>query len=161
MKKVWAYIALIIFEIALGLTYGFVLRNFMPVELLFVIAFAFPFFVLFICCKSRKDKGVKFSGLLFSSWILTAVAISVFFYGNQLNGEFIGEYNVVVQHLNGKGGRYATFITPAGTEGDVTLHDYRPITFDDDYVDVGDTIRVREYKGLFNEYYYVFVKEIH
>ena len=79
----------------------------------------------------------------------------------QCDAACVGEYDVIVEYVNGRGGGYADFTTPQGNEGSVDLHDYRLIIFDDDYVGVGDTIRVREYKGIFNELYYVFVEEIH
>ena len=161
MKKVWIYIILIIFEITLGLVYGFLLQNTIPVEVCLFIAFLVPFFTISVSLKKQRDMYVKLIEVLALSLFSMAVFIAVFFGGNQLRGEFIGEYDVIVEYVNGKGGGYADFKTPQGEEGSVDLHDYRPIIIDDDYVDVGDTIRVREYKGLFNEIYYVFVEEIH
>ena len=161
MKKVWTYIILIIFEIALGLAYGFLLQNIIPVEICLFIAFLVPFFYHSCFLKKQRDMYVKLIEVLTLSLFSMAIFIGAFFGGNQLRGEFIGEYDVVVEYVNGKGGGYADFKTPQGEEGRVDLHDYRPIIIDDDYVDVGDTIRVRKYKGFFNEIYYVFVEEIH
>ena len=161
MKKIWIYFILIIFEIALGLAYGFLLQNTVPVEVCLFVAFLVPFFVISISSKSQREVYVKLIEVLVLSLLLMAVFIAVFFGGNQFRGEFIGEYDVIVEYVNGRGGGYADFTTPQGNEGSVDLHDYRPIIVDDDYVDVGDTIRVREYKGILNELYYVFVEEIH
>ncbi len=161
MKKVWIYIILIIFEITLGLAYGFLLQNTVPVEVCLFIAFLVPLFIISVSFKKQRDMYVRLIEVLVLSLLSMAVFIAVFFGGNQLRGEFIGEYDVIVECVNGRGGGYADFTTPQGDEGRVDLHDYRPIIVNDDYVDVGDTIRVREYKGLFNEVYYVFVEEIH
>ena len=160
MKKGWLFIVLIIFEIVLGLAYGFVLQNIVPVEICLIIAFFVPLFIVSTSFKKQRDVYVKFIEVLALSLLSMAVFIAVFFGGNQLRGEFIGEYDVIVEFVDGRGGGYADFTTPQGNEGSVDLHDYRPIIVDDDYVDVGDTIRVREYKGLFNEIYYVFVAEV-
>ena len=161
MKKGWVYGLLIFFETVLGLSYGFLLQNIIPVEVCLFIAFLVPFFVIAISFKNQREVYVKMIETFFLSLLLMAVFIAVFFCGNQWRGEFIGEYDVIVEYVNGRGGGYAHFTTPQGNEGSVDLHDYRPIIGDDDYVDVGDTIRVREYKGIFNELYYVFVEEIH
>lgn len=168
MKKDWVYSILIIFEIVLGFAYGFLLQNIIPAEVCLFVAFLVPFFVISISSKSQREVYVnqrevyvKLIETSVLSLILAAVFIAVFFGGNQFRGEFIGEYDVIVEYVNGKGGGYADFTTPQGNKGSVDLHDYRPIIVDDDYVAVGDTIRVREYKGLFKELYYIFVEEIH
>ena len=157
MKKDWI---LIIFEIVLGFAYGFLLQNIIPAEVCLFVAFLVPFFVIAISFKNQRKVYVKMIETFVLSLLLMAVFIAVFFGVNQWRGEFIGEYDVIVEYVNGRGGGYADFTTPQGNEGRVDLHDYRPIIVDA-YVDVGDTIRVREYKGIFNELYYVFVEEIH
>ena len=162
MKKVWVYLVLIIYEILLGLAYGLLLKNFVSIEICIIAAFGVPFAVFFMSLKNKKGTIRDLSEMIFASLLLTAVAIGVFTYGNQLHGEFVGEYNVVVEYMKARGGGYAEFINPQGKEGRVDLNDYRPIIFDDeDCVDDGDTIRVREYKGVFDETYYVFIEEIH
>ncbi len=161
MMKKWIYVVLIVFEIALGLAYGLLLKNIVSIDICLITAFTIPFVVLFASSKSRQDMVIKLSEVLLASFLLTAVAVGVFSYGNQLRGEFIGEYDVIVEYVSGRGGGYADFTTPQGKAGCVDLYEYRPVIFDDDCVDVGDTIRVREYNGLFNEHYYVFVEEIH
>ena len=161
MKKVWVFIVLTFVETALGVVYGFLLQNIIPVEVCLFVAFFIPFFIIFVFSKSQREVYVKLAETFVLSLLLAAVFIAVFFGGNQLRREFVGEYDVIVEYVNGRGGGYADFITPQGNEARVDLHDYRLIILGDDYVDVGDTIRVREYKGLFNELYYVFVEEIH
>ena len=159
MKKAWIYIILIIFEIALGLTYGFLLQNIMPVETCLFIAFLVPFFTISVSAKEQRNKFVDWVEILALSFFSLVIFVGVFFGGNRLCGEYIGEYDVIVEYVNGRGGGCADFKTPQGEEGSVDLHDYRPIISNDDYVEVGDTIKVRKYKGLFNMNYYVFVEE--
>ena len=161
MKKSWIYIVLAVFEMAFGLAYGFLLQNVLTFEFCLIVAFIVPFTVLSISFKESRDTIVNWKKLLLLSLFLMLVFSFVFFKGNQLHGEFIDEYDVTVEYVNYRGGGYANFTTPQGKEGSVDLHDYRPIIIDDDRVDLGDKIRVREYKGIFNEYYYVFVEEIH
>ena len=162
MKKVCIYIILIIFEIALGISYGLLLQNIIPFGVCLLIAFFVPFLALSISFINKRDIYVKLIEILVLSLLAMSVFILVFSFGNQLRGEFIDEYDVIVEYVNGRGGGIAEFTTPQGKEGRVNLHDYRPIIFDDNnYVEVGDKIRVREYKGVFNQFYYVFVEEIH
>lgn len=161
MKKIWLFILLLLFEIVLGLAYGLGLQNIVPVEVCLFIAFFVPLCIISVSLKNQRDTYVKLIEVLVLSLLSIAVFIAVFFGGNQLRGDFIDEYDVIVEYVNGRGGGCADFTTPQGNKGSVDLHDYRPIIVDDDCVDVGDTIRVREYKGLFNELYYVFVEEIH
>ena len=161
MKKWWVYIILIIFEMALVLAYGFLLQSVIPFGICLFIAFLVPLFIMFVSLKEQRDLYAKMIEALTFSLFSTAVFIGVFFCGNQLHRDFIDEYDVIVEYVNGRGGGYADFVTPQGDEGRVDLHDYRLVIVDHDYVDVGDTIRVREYKGLFNRLFYVFVEERH
>ena len=161
MKKTWTYIILIFFEIALGLAYGLLLQSIVPTESYLIAAIGVPFIVLFLSWKNGRRAIEELAAALFLSLLLLAVSVGAFFCVNQLHGEFIDEYDVVVEYVNTRGGGYATFTTPNGKEGSADLHDYRLIVFNDDYVDIGDTIRVQEYKGIFNETYYVFLDEIH
>ena len=139
----------------------FFLQNIISVEICLFIAFFVPFFIISISLKNEQDLHIKIIEVLFLSLLLMAVFMAVFLGGNQLRQDFIAEYDVTVEFVNGRLGGCAYFTTPQGNECSVELHDYRPIFVDDDYVSVGDTIRVREYKGLFNDIYYVFIEEIH
>lgn len=160
MKKVWIYIILIVFEITLALAYGFWLQNIVPIGFCFNSAIAIPFTVLLISFKEKQNMIIKCKISLFFSLVLMSVFLIVFFGFNKLHGEFIDEYDVVVEYVNYRGGGCADFTTPQGDEGSVELHDHRPIIIDDDCVEVGDLIRVQEYKGIFNQTYYVFIDEI-
>jgi len=159
MKKTWIYIALIFFEIVLGFLYGLFLQSIVTGESYFFIAFCIPFTVLSILAK-KQDMFLKISETIFLSFLFFMVAVLVLHYGNQIHAEFMDEYDVVVEFVNGRGGGSAEFTTPNGEEGRVDLHDNRIIIMDDsDRVKVGDTIRVREYKGFFNRLYYVLAED--
>lgn len=75
---------------------------------------------------------------------------AIYFYVNSLQGTFVSEYDAVVTDAYYRGGGTASFQNPKGEERAVDLHDHRLIVLDDSYVKVGDTIRVREYVGLFD-----------
>ena len=132
MKKSWVYIILIIFEIVLGFAYGFWLQNIISYGVCCFIAFLVPFFVISISSKNQRDVYVKLIEILVLSIFSIAVFLTVFVYGNQLRGDFIDEYDVVVEYVSGRGGGFASFTTPQGNEGSADLHDYRPIIVDDD-----------------------------
>jgi|GEM_PF-2673652 len=162
MKKTYIYVTLVVFEIALGLAYGFLLQNIVPIDFCFAVAFTIPFTVLFISSKEKQDMITKCIETLILSLFLMLVFIAVFVGGNKLHGDFIAEYDVVVEQINGRGGGEAIFTTPQGDQESVELHDYRLIIFDKkDCVEIGDTIRVREYKGIFNKPFYDIVEETH
>lgn len=160
MKKRWICIILIFFEIALAMAFGFLLQDIMPIELCFAIAFLVPLFVICVSSKKSENIWIKLIEVLVLSFLSMALFMSIYICGNEVYGEYIDEYEVVVEFVDGRGGGYADFTTPRGTKGSVGLHDYRLVMDDDDYVAVGDTIRVREYKGLFKKLFYVFVEEI-
>ena len=161
MTRLKLYGILTLIEILLGLAYGFLWHNRLPVDYLLAVAFCVAFTVLFVFPKSQRKTLVKLIESLVLSLLLMAVSLRTLEGVNRLHAELIGEYDVVVEIVYGRGGGSATFTTPLGNEGSVDLHDYRPIVFDDEeHVVAGDTIRVREYKGLFNEVYYIFVEEV-
>ena len=162
MKKTIIYVILALFEITLGLTYGFLLRNVFSIEVCLVIAFLVPFIViLFFSRKDNGKIGARFLKILVIALLFTMACCVIFIFANNIKGELIGEYEVIVEDISAKGGGSAGFISPHGTYEYVDLHDYRIIlTDEDDYVDVGDTIRVREYMGIFDMNYYVFIEEM-
>ena len=163
MKKIYLYVILILFEVAVGLTYGFILQNIISIEDCLIIAFLVPFILMLIFSMKNQEKiWGKLLRILVLALFLALLSFITFRLVNNKNGKLIGEYEVVVEAVYGRGGGTADFISPYGTTESVELHDYRLIYFDeDDFVDVGDTIKVREYKGIFGVSYYVFVEEIH
>ena len=114
MLKGWVFGLLIFFETVLGLSYGFLLQNIIPVEVCLFIAFLVPFFVIAISFKNQREVYVKMIETFVLSLLLMVVFIAVFFGGNQWRGEFIGEYDVIVEYVNHRGGGYADFTTPQG-----------------------------------------------
>ena len=160
MRKAWIYVVILFaFEMALGLVYGFFLQSAVSVAIFIFISFSVPFLVLFIFKRTEKDRVVRLIETLILSFLLMAVFVMVFWGGNQLGGDLVGEYDVTVEFVNGRGGGTAYFTTPSGEEGSVGLNDYRIIVEDDDCISVGDTIRVREYKGFFNQFYYALAEK--
>lgn len=150
----------VLLEIILGCLYGFWLQNAIPYELFLCVAYIFPFVLLLLLWKNRRDKTlVKIIEVAALSLLLCIVAPITYDVGNHLSSEMTAQYDVVVESVYGRGGGSATFTTPDGRSAEVDLHDYRVVLVDD-YVEVGDTIRVQEYCGLFQQPYYVFVEEI-
>ena len=71
-------------------------------------------------------------------------------------------YVTKIEYVDGKGGGTASFPTPNGTYESVQLYDYRIVYTDEDaWGDVGDIMKVQEYKDIFDQSYYVFVEEVH
>jgi hypothetical protein len=162
VKKRVACLLLAVFEIALGVVYGFWLQGWMNTELFLFVAFVVPFTVfLLLYEKGKTENGVKIVEVFVLSVLSAILAFVTLSGGNRLVAHRIGEYEVVVEEIYGKGGGEAYFTTPDGAEGSVDLHDYRIWYTDaDDYVEVGDVIRVQEYRGLFDHSYFVFAEEV-
>jgi|GEM_PF-1247216 len=85
---------------------------------------------------------------------LIAMVLSVVLYGtiNCMSGDFMMEYDAVVTHADYWRGRTLYFDNPNGENRYVNLYDYDPFKEDDDdyLFGIGDTVRVREYRGLFD-----------
>ncbi len=159
MKKAWIYLSVTAFEMALGLVYGFWLQRLLPVAVWLAVAFLVPFAVFGLRSQTR-DSAARWVEVIAVSVLFAAVSPLTFSLGNRIGSTFVGEHDVVVEYVIGRGGGTATFTMPNGRVGEVELHDYRPVLSDDaNFVDVGDTIRVREYRGLFQLTYYTFVEE--
>ena len=153
-------IILLIFGIASALVYGFFGQNVIPFYVCVISTFLIPFLFLF-ASLNKRDQQKKWMDIIALSLLSMAVFVVSFSGVNQLHGEFVGEYDVVVEDVYYRSGGSAYFTTPQGEDGVVDLNDHRlVISDDDDVVDVGDTIKVRQYKGLFDKIYYVFVEEI-
>ena len=158
MKINWIYTILFVFEITLALTYGLFFQNYMLDNFFFISAIIVPFTVLLISSKEETSMSTKCEKALILSLALMVIFVISFDGLNKLNGEFIDEYDVIVEEVTFRDGGQATFTTPQGIKGRVNLHDYRPIVEDEnDCVNVGDFIRVQEYKGIFNQSYFVLV----
>ena len=160
MSLLLTIVLLALSEIVLGCLYGFLLQNVIPYGLLLAVAYILPFTLLLIFWKNRRDKTVvNIVEAAVLSLLLCIVALSTYDAGNHLHAEMTAQYDVVVESVYGRGGGSAAFTTPDGHSAEVDLHDYR-VVLTGDYVEVGDTIRVQEYCGLFQQPYYVFVEEV-
>lgn len=162
VKNFLVYLSLVFFEIAFAFAYGFLLQNTISVEIAFLLAFCIPLIVLIAFSKNSQDKiKKKLLTALVISLLLGILFLGVLTLGNQLYGEFVAEYTVVVESVHGKGGSTAEFTAPDGDYASVDLHDYRIIlTEQDDYVTAGDVIKIQEYKGIFGQPFYKFVEKL-
>ena len=156
MKKLFChpvakYLVIALCAVILPLVYGFTVGG-MPTEwhvavqtLLFGGLFSF---------MTRRNSFESLWKRLCITLLVTVLAVvgswAVYFHVNSLQSAFIAEYDAVVTDVYGRGGGRAYFLNPDGAERATDLHDHRLIVLDDNYVKIGDTIRVREYVGLFD-----------
>ncbi len=155
MKKVLTFSAMIVFEIGLAFSYGLWLQHTITVEYAVLFALFVPLIVLTIVSRA----SIKRIDVLLMSVLLTAVFITVFSCGNRISLNYVEEYETVVQYVNYKGGGFIKFTTPNGSAGNADLHNYRIVIDDDDFIQVGDKVVIREYSGWFGRPYYVFVQK--
>ncbi len=159
MKRYIPYITVVAFQIILGLIYSLLPYDIVPTLIYFFSVFV-PFFILYLS-SHEKHSTKKVIKLLIISVLFSAVSIAVFTETNRIHGEFIAEYNVTVESINGRGSGSATFTKTDGSYGKVALMDERAIICDDDKsVEIGDVITVREYRGLLGKTYYVFIEGV-
>ncbi|MBE6531869.1 MAG: hypothetical protein E7679_07300 [Ruminococcaceae bacterium] len=163
MKKLYLYIILILFEITIGLSYAFILWDLLSIEIYLIFAFFVPFLLFVIFSKNDEGKiTAKTLKILILSLLLALSSFMPLITINAITAEFVAEHEVVVENIGGRGGGWASFTSHDGLLEYVDLHDYRIIlTDEDEYVTIGDTIRVKEYKGIFDISYYVFVEEVY
>lgn len=154
-------IVCIICELAWIFCYGLMLNFFLPMSVFFFAAFGIPFCVSMMFYKKLPfaDKVNKILWVLLCSLIFAGVSTLVYDEINRTTGEFVAEYEVEVIDSYQRNGGTAYFIDHNGNKAEVNLHDYRIIAIEDDYIDEGDIITVREYIGLFRETFFVLVDE--
>lgn len=154
-------IVCIICELAWIFCYGLMLNSFLPMSVFFFAAFGIPFCVSMMFYKKLQfaDKVNKILWVLLCSLIFAGVSTLVYDEINRTTGEFVAEYEVEVIDSYQRNGGIAYFIDHNGNKAEVNLHDYRIIAIEDDYINEGDVITVREYIGLFCETYFVLVDE--
>lgn len=156
MKKLFRhpvakYLVIALCAVILPLVYGFTVGG-MPTEwhvavqtLLFGGLFSF---------MTRRNSFESLWKRLCLTLLVTVIAVMgsrvIYFYANSLQGTFVSEYDATVYDAYYRGGGRAYFLNPDGAERATDLHDHRLIVLDDNYVKIGDTIRVREYVGLFD-----------
>lgn len=141
--------------------YGFFLNSFLPMSVFFFVAFGIAFCVSLIFYKKLPftDKVNKMLWVLISSLIFAGISTLAYDGINRITSEYVAEYEVEVIDSYQRNGGIAYFIDQNGNTADVNLHDYRIIAIEDDYVNEGDIITVREYIGLFGETFFVLVDE--
>ena len=137
--------------VILPLVYGFAVGG-MPTEWHFALqALLFAGLFSFMVRRNSFDSLWK---RLCITLLVTVIAVVgswvIYFCVNSLQGTFVAEYDAVVTDTNYRGGGTAWFQNPKGEERAVDLQDHRWVVTDDSYVKIGDTIRVREYVGLFD-----------
>jgi hypothetical protein len=164
-EKLLLFSILAVSEVALGLLYGFLLQSVLSVALTLLIGFSIAFVILVIFYRDGEGNlKTRILTVLVSSLIFMWIPMLTFFGVNQLFLEVVREYDVIAEHVSGRAGGSVDFTTPDGGRGNAWLHDYSPFHFtvdgEDRFVEAGDRIRVREYRGIFGLPYYEFLEEI-
>lgn len=156
MKKLFRhpvakYLVIALCAVILPLAYGFTVGG-MPTiwQRIVQTLFLGSLFAFMIRRNFFESVWKRLFLILVVTVLSTTGSWAVYFYVNSLQGTFVSEYDAVVTDAYYRGGGTASFQNPKGEERAVDLHDHRLIVLDDSYVKVGDTIRVREYVGLFD-----------
>ena len=156
MKKLFRhpvakYLVIALCAVILPLVYGFTVGG-MPTEWHFAVQ-TLLFGGLF-SFMTRRNSFESLWKRLCLILLVTVIAVvgswGIYIYTNSLQCTFVSEYDAVVTDTYYRGGGTAWFYNPQGEERAVDLHDHRLIVTDDSHVEIGDTIRVREYVGLFD-----------
>jgi membrane-bound ClpP family serine protease len=156
MKKLFRhpvakYLVIALCAVILPLVYGFTVGG-MPTEWHFALqALLFAGLFSFMIRRNSFDSLWK---RLCLTLLVTVIAVvggwAIYFYTNSLQSTFVSEYDAVVTDTYYRGGGTAWFQNPKGEERSVELHGDSLSVTSDSHVEIGDTIRVREYKGLFD-----------
>lgn len=162
MKKFIILFSLILAEAVLGIVYGLSPQNRVSSLVTFAAGGAIAFGFLLTCAlKKHKLKEIIVDVTVFSL-IIGIIPFIFCTEVNQIDGKLVAEYTVTVERISGRGSGSASFYTPDGDYGTVNLHDHRIMILDgEEFVDVGDKIKVQEYIGIFKKKYYVFVEEVY
>ena len=156
MKKLFRhpvakYLVIALCAVILPLVYGFAVGG-MPTEWHFALQ-ALLFAGLF-SFMTRRNSFESLWKRLCLTLLVTVIAVVgsrvIYFCVNSLQGTFVAEYEATVYDAYYRGEGTAYFLNPDGEARAVDLQDHRWVVLDDSYVKVGDTIRVREYVGLFD-----------
>ena len=145
--------------------YGFFLQDVLPAAATLPIGFCISFTLLAILRRGGTERlRTRIFTVVISSAVLMLLPVMTLLCVNPLFGEAVGEYDVIAEFVNGRAGGSVDFTTPDGRSGNAMLHDYSPFHFsvdgEDRFVEVGDRIRVREYRGIFGLPYYEFLGEL-
>ena len=146
------YLAVMLCALVLILVYGFTFGGQLSVwhgTVLFVV-----YFCVFSVCY-RRQTFVRLLTRLGKAVAVSAIAtvLSVVLYGtfNCMSGELVMEYDAVVTFADYWRGSTVYFDNPDGENRYIHLDDYSPFKTEGDYLyNVGDTVHVREYRGIFD-----------
>ncbi len=157
MKKLFChpeakYLVIALCAVILPLVYGFTVGG-MPTEWHFAVQ-ALLFGGLF-SFMTRRNSFESLWKRLCLTLLVTVIAVVgswvIYFFANSLQGTFVSEYDAVVTHTDYyRFSGTAWFQNPKGEERSVELHGDSLRVTSDSHVEIGDTIRVREYVGLFD-----------
>jgi len=156
MKKLFRhpvakYLVIALCAVILPLVYGFTVGG-MPTEWHFAVQ-ALLFGGLF-SFMTRRNSFESLWKRLCLTLLVTVIAVvgswGIYIYTNSLQCTFVSEYDAVVTDTYYRGGGTAWFYNPQGEERSVELHGDSLSVTSDSHVEIGDTIRVREYVGLFD-----------
>ena len=156
MKKLFRhpvakYLVIALCAVILPLVYGFAVGG-MPTEWHFALqTLLFAGLFSFMVRRNSFDSLWK---RLCLTLLVTVLAVAgswaFYFHVNNLQSTFVAEYEATVNDVYYRGEGTAYFLNPDGEARAADLQDRRWVVTDDSYVKIGDTIRVREYKGLFD-----------
>lgn len=162
MKKFIILFSLILAEAVLGIVYGISPKNRSSTLVSFAVGAVIAFGVLLFCALKKHRISEIIVDVTVFSLIIGIIPFIFCTVVNQIDGKLVAEYTVTVERISGRGSGSASFYTPDGDYGTVNLYDHRIMILDgEEFVDVGDKIKVREYIGIFKDTYYIFVEEVY
>lgn len=157
MKKIVHSIILFIVSIVSACIYGFIVGGDVSVWFIFLqFAIAFSLLVVFTRDETKSDLRVTLVKIFSVSVVM--VVISSIIYGsiNRFYGRTVDTYETVITEVlySNYSGCVFWFDDPLGNEKSVTvegtLKDLRLIMpEDEDRIEVGETVKIREMQGIF------------
>ncbi|MBQ8523598.1 MAG: hypothetical protein IJ457_03135 [Clostridia bacterium] len=162
MKKFIILFSLILAEVLICIVYGLSPQNRSSTLVSFAVGAVIAFGVLLFCALKKHRISEIIVDVTVFSLIIGIIPFIFCTEVNQIDGKLVAEYTVTVERISGRGDGSVSFYTPDGNYGSADLNDHRIMILDDEeFVDVGDTVKIREYIGIFKKKYYVFVEEVY
>ena len=163
MSLVYRYLTYFAWAVAYIFLFGFVFDRYLPdlVSILILLA-GFILIHFLMTPKSEKfDIKTRLSELLVISVLLGGGSLFAYNKLNQSAEKFVRQFDVVAQNVYSDqfGGRIYFY----DEDGTYCTADYKPLLIDTGdprkhFPMAGDIVRIDEYKGLFGNSYYDFVK---
>lgn len=157
IKSLKHFVILLVVAIVTTLGYGFLIGG----ELSdYFYIFESITLVALSLLLSRKTLNKKFVEQFTEFMIMVALIVLFISPGsydvvNEFSGELVAEYDAKVTETYGRFDHNAGFIDSQGNEGSIYYETWFKFFIDPDkYPFEGDTIHVREYKGLFGKTFY-------